>query len=131
MNPLLRMQLRPCSGGQHGAGRSVSGTPRPLDGTLYVSSVEPTFRHEPDACLFVAEVGGVEASVTYRRLDDRKLDFESTFVPHSLRNQYVGTRLVRYALEWARAAGCKVVPSCWFVRQVMEREPEWQTLKSD
>lgn len=93
--------------------------------------MEPTFRHEPDAGLFVAEAGGVEASIVYKRLDEGKLDFESTFVPHALRNQYLGTRLVRYAFEWARANGCMVVPSCWFVRQVMDREPEWQGLKAE
>ena len=93
--------------------------------------MEPTFRHEPDAGLFVAESGGVEASIVYKRLDEGKLDFESTFVPHVLRNQYLGKRLVRYAFEWARANGCTVVPSCWFVRQVMDREPEWQGLKAE
>ncbi len=93
--------------------------------------MEPTFRHDPDQGLFIAEVGDVAATIAYTRKGAATLDFQSTFVPHSLRNQYFGTRLVRYALGWARDNNLKVVPTCWFVRMLMDKEPEWKALKSD
>ncbi|MFI5206729.1 MAG: GNAT family N-acetyltransferase [Gemmatimonadales bacterium] len=37
---------------------------------------------------------------------------------------------MRYALGWARDNNLKVVPSCWFVRMLMDKEPEWQRLKA-
>ena len=92
--------------------------------------MEPTFRHDPVQGLFIADVGGVEASLAYAKREDGTVDFQSTFVPHALRNQYLGTRLVRYALVWARENQLKVVPTCWFVRMLMDREAEWRDLRA-
>lgn len=93
--------------------------------------MQPKLRHEPTQGLFIADVGGVEASLTYARRDETTVDFQSTFVPHTLRNQYLGTQLVRYALAWARDNKQKVVPTCWFCRMIMDREPEWKELRAD
>ena len=93
--------------------------------------MEPTFRHDPDQGLFIAEVGEVAATLAYQRVGPATVDFQSTFVPHVLRNQYLGTRLVRLALGWARDNRLRVVPSCWFVRMVIEKEPEWRGLVAD
>ena len=93
--------------------------------------MEPKFRHEPEQGLFIAEVGDVAATVAYTRKEEHTLDFQSTFVPHVLRNQYFGTRLVRYALAWARDNHTKVVPTCWFVKMIMDKETEWADVRSD
>lgn len=93
--------------------------------------MDPTFRHDPDQGLFIAEVGDVAATLAYTRKDATTLDFQSTFVPHVLRNQYFGTRLVRYALGWARDNNQKVVPTCWFVKVLMDKEPEWKSVRAD
>ncbi len=76
--------------------------------------------------MFIADVDGHQATVAYRTVDDATLDFQSTYVPHVLRNQHIGTQLVRYALDWAREQGVRVVPSCWFVGSVVERYPEYR-----
>jgi len=95
------------------------------------TTVVPTIRHDPEQGLFVAEVGEAAATLAYRRTDEHTVDLQSTFVPHELRNQYVGTQLVRHALTWARSSGLRVIPSCWFVRMLMDREPQWRELIAD
>jgi uncharacterized protein len=49
-------------------------------------------------------------------------------VPVPLRGRGYGYHLVRGTLEEVRRLNLKVVPQCWFVRQVMERRPEFQDL---
>jgi predicted GNAT family acetyltransferase len=53
-----------------------------------------------------------------------------TEVPVPLRGQGHGARLVIGALRQARQKGYKVVPSCWFVRDVMQAFPEFADLRS-
>ena len=51
-----------------------------------------------------------------------------TEVPVSLRNRGYGYRLVRGALEEVRRHNLKVDPQCWFVRDVIDRRPEFRDL---
>jgi GCN5-related N-acetyl-transferase len=46
-----------------------------------------------------------------------------------LRGHGLGYRLVRDALNEVRRLNLKVVPECWFVREVIERNPEFQDLR--
>jgi predicted GNAT family acetyltransferase len=45
-----------------------------------------------------------------------------------LRGRGLGYRLVRGALDEVRRLNLKVVPECWFVREVIERNAEFQDL---
>jgi predicted GNAT family acetyltransferase len=94
----------------------------------YLCEVSAHFTHEETDHLFVAEVDGHQATLSYRPVDETVLDFQSTYVPHVLRNRNVGTQLVRYALDFAREKGLQVIPSCWFVGSVVERHPEYRDL---
>lgn len=51
-----------------------------------------------------------------------------TEVPHSLRGRGYGYHLVCGALEEVRRLKLRVVPSCWFVREVIDRRPEYMDL---
>ena len=51
-----------------------------------------------------------------------------TEVPVTLRGRGIGARLVQGALEDARRAGVKVVPTCWFVREFIDRNPQFADL---
>jgi predicted GNAT family acetyltransferase len=51
-----------------------------------------------------------------------------TEVPVPLRARGYGYHLVRGTLEEVRRLNHKLVPQCWFVRQVIERRPEFQDL---
>ena len=85
-------------------------------------------RHEESAHRFVATLGGGEAVLDYVPAGEGIVDFVSTYVPDVLRHRQVGTQLVLHALEDARTRGLRVIPSCWFVRAVVERRPELATL---
>jgi len=79
-------------------------------------------RHDPDGHRFVAEVDGYEAYLAYGLLDDRRVDFRSTFSPPELRGRGVAGEIVAKALEWARDEGLTVIPSCSYVAKYLEKE---------
>jgi predicted GNAT family acetyltransferase len=85
--------------------------------------MEPAdIRHEPGR--FTLAVHGEVAYVAYRMLDDHTIDYVTTFVPPALRLRGIGYRLVEHALAYAAEHGFTVVPSCWFVRRVMDAARE-------
>ena len=84
--------------------------------------------HEPARRRFVARSGERESQLVYLPLEENTVDFRSTYVHPALRGHGVGEKLVREALEWARAEGLKVIPSCWFVDTVVRRHPEYAPL---
>jgi uncharacterized protein len=69
--------------------------------------------------------------LSYRELDGGVVDFRSTLVPAHLRGRGLGSEMVRKALDWARAQGHRVVPSCPFVKDFLDKNPEYQDLIAD
>lgn len=88
-------------------------------------------RHDVENTRFVIALEGATAVLDYERANERTLDFISTFVPVEHRNRKVGERLVMDALDYARAQGYRVIPSCPFVRTVVRRHPEYQDLLAE
>ena len=86
-------------------------------------------RHEPDQHRFVVALdGGAEATLSYSHAGTKTLDFRSTFVPEDQRGRGIGERLVFDALDYARANGYGVIPSCSFVRTLVRRRAEYRDL---
>jgi predicted GNAT family acetyltransferase len=85
-------------------------------------------RHDIAGQRFVAALDGVEAVLEYRAAGEAVMEFVSTWVPEALRRRGVGTRLACAALDHAGAAGWRVIPSCWFVREMIARHPEYEKL---
>ena len=81
-------------------------------------------RHDMDHNRFVAETAHGEATLEYSRANVDTLDFRRTFVPEADRGAGIGEALVVHALEWAEENGFEILPSCPFVRRVLERRPE-------
>jgi predicted GNAT family acetyltransferase len=84
--------------------------------------------HDPASRRFLHERDGKVSYLLYYQVDDTTVDFASTYTPPELRGRGIAARIVRRALEWADAEGLRVVPSCWFVAEYVEREPEWKRL---
>lgn len=85
-------------------------------------------RHDSKRRRFVARLNGEDAHLRYSQLDKGTLDFESTFVPDAHRKQGIGERIVMEALDFARESGYHVIPTCPFVKHVLEEHPEYQDL---
>jgi uncharacterized protein len=67
-------------------------------------------------------------AVAYYRMAPGVITFVHTEVPQELSGRGIGTKLVRGALEMARAQGLKVVPQCPFVSAFMGKNPEYNDL---
>jgi uncharacterized protein len=76
---------------------------------------------------FELDVDGHQA-VAYYRMAPGVITFIHTEVPQALSGRGIGTKLIRGALEMARAKGLKVVPQCPFVSAFMGKNPEYNDL---
>jgi hypothetical protein len=77
---------------------------------------------------FAAVVDGRKSFLRYARVGDGTLDLRSTFVHPDLRGRGLGEKLVRRALDHARANDLDVIPTCWFVDTVVARHPGYREL---
>lgn len=76
---------------------------------------------------FEAQVDGGLALLTYDERDG-KLYLLHTEVPDALEGRGIGSRIVRAALDHARAQEMRVVPLCAFARAYIQRHEEYQDL---
>ena len=77
------------------------------------------------ASRFELTVDGHLAIAEYR-IADGAIYFTHTETPAALEGRGVGGRLVRAALESAKARGLKIVPRCSFVAAYQKTHPELQ-----
>ena len=61
-------------------------------------------------------------------MEDDRIVFTHTLVPHAIEGKGVGSKLIRAALDSARDQGLKVVPQCPFVAVYIDRHPEYRDL---
>ena len=73
------------------------------------------------------EVDG-EVAVAEYRLRPGRISFTHTKVPDALEGRGIGTRLVKAALDDARAQGLKVVAICPFVKHYIDTHPDYADL---
>lgn len=74
-----------------------------------------------------AHVNGDKAVADYQRNGD-SIIFTHTEVPPALRGRGIASRLVRAALDDARARQLAVIPACSFVAGFIRRNPAYQDL---
>ena len=73
---------------------------------------------------FETEIQGHQAFLTYK-LKGNSLALLHTDVASELEGRGVGSSLARFALEYARERGLKVLPYCRFVSGYIEKHPEY------
>lgn len=81
--------------------------------------------HNPTTQRFEVVVDGLTAFLSYELRDDGVRDYNHTIVPPALGGRGLGSALVKFALEDARAAQLRIVPSCSFVAAYVQRHPEY------
>jgi hypothetical protein len=89
---------------------------------------ESTVQENADAHRFELRVGDDVAFLLYRKPTRGPIVLIHTEVPASLEGRGVGGRLVKAAMEAARAEGRMVVARCPFVRSYLERHTEYADL---
>ncbi|BBX31404.1 hypothetical protein MMAG44476_33217 [Mycolicibacterium mageritense DSM 44476 = CIP 104973] len=82
-----------------------------------------TVTERPDR--FTIEVGGKTVGVAdYHDRDGRRI-FPHTEVMPAYRGRGLATILVAEALRSTRAAGLRIVPTCWMVAEYIDKHPEY------
>lgn len=86
-------------------------------------------RHDIETHKFYAIVEGKVCTLEYSvAADGKTLNYRATFVPRELRGRHIGEHLVKFALDYAKTHNYKVIPTCQFVKHIMERNPEYETM---
>ena len=79
---------------------------------------------------FIRMPNGEEARLTFVRSSPVHWIADHTFVPVPYRGDGIGERLVERLIDDARSAGAKIIPTCWFVADELERmSPEWDDVR--
>lgn len=84
-------------------------------------------RDNPEQQRFELDTTDGPAVALYRWDGDLMVIFH-TEVPREVRGQGIGEKLLRGVLDEAKRRKLKVVPLCWFVREFVERNPEYRDL---
>jgi predicted GNAT family acetyltransferase len=87
----------------------------------------PEVRHNEAKHQFEAGSETNPAHLHYR-LRDGVMDIVHTDVPQEYQGQGLAGKLATTALEWARATGRKVIPSCSYVKTFITKHPEFSDL---
>jgi predicted GNAT family acetyltransferase len=69
-----------------------------------------------------------KARLNYRMTGPSTVEMVHTEVPAEYQGQGLAGKLAKTALEWARAQGFKVVPSCSYIKGYIEKHPEYADL---
>ena len=91
--------------------------------------MELQVQHDKTAHKFFVLTDGKESVLEYSVLPDGKtLDYKRSFVPVELRGRGIAEIIVKFALDYAQKNGFKVVPTCPYVKVIIDRNPQYQTL---
>lgn len=83
--------------------------------------------HRPEHSRF--EFADADAlAVCEYRLEGRTLDLHHTFVPDSLRGRGIAAILAKEALDYAKAQGLRVIPTCSYIATYIARHREYAPL---
>lgn len=92
-----------------------------------MSETQAVVADEPERERYEIVIGNQVAFLQYRNHDHHVI-LVHTEVPEALREQGLGGRLARYALDTARQAGRKVVVKCPFVTTWLRRHREYDDI---
>jgi predicted GNAT family acetyltransferase len=93
-----------------------------------MTAAAPTLRRNDARHRFEIEVDGKVAGFMVYRPHGQALELVHTEVDSGYEGQGLAGQLTRFALDQARAAGQKVIPSCAYVAAYLQRHPQDQDL---
>ncbi len=89
--------------------------------------MESNIFFNPTLSRFEWEIDGYIALAEFQ-LAQNIITFTHTEVPAELGGKGIGSRLVEFALKYARSQGWKVVPLCPFFKSYIAKHPEFSDL---
>lgn len=84
--------------------------------------------HDEEGHRYLLRSDGEHVGVIDYRPTGDTLDLHHTEVRNDLRGRGLAAILVRGALEDVRDSDRKVIPSCWYVRQFIDSNPQFSEL---
>jgi uncharacterized protein len=87
-----------------------------------------TVADRPDRGQYEIESDGERVGLLTYRLVDGMITYRHTEIDPSVGGRGLGSVLVRFALDDARARGLTVIPLCPFVAAFIVRHPEYEEL---
>jgi predicted GNAT family acetyltransferase len=91
-------------------------------------SPEVSVADDPASGRYVIEAGGTRAGFLTYKLSDGRIALNHAEIDPASEGTGLGSQLVTYALQDARARGLEVLPHCPFVRHYIEHHDEFQNL---
>lgn len=85
-------------------------------------------QHDQKQHKFFTIIADKESLMQYAVINDKTLDYYHTFVPPELRGKQIAEKIVVHALDFAQQNHYKIVPSCPFVKRIIDRHPQYQPL---
>lgn len=93
-----------------------------------ISNTALDVAHDEEASRYeLTRAGELIGLIDYRRRNG-SLDMTHTEVFPAVRGQGLGAVLVRNALDDVRERGETVIPSCWYVREFVDANPDYADL---
>lgn len=71
------------------------------------------------------EESSPKAEITFKQTADNQLVVDHTYVSDELRGQGMAGKLVDRVVTYARDGGMKIVPECPYVKDKMDKTPEY------
>lgn len=81
-------------------------------------------RDNPAESRYESRVGDEVAVLEYERDADKHIALIHTEVPSALEGRGIASKIVRFALDDARARGLEVIPICPYVVSYLRRHPD-------
>jgi predicted GNAT family acetyltransferase len=85
-------------------------------------------RNDEQSRYELAEDGRLIGICTFTRCGDGVVELPHTVIEPARRGHGLGAELVRAALDDLRTSGDTVVPTCWYVAEFIDDNPEYRTL---
>lgn len=84
--------------------------------------------HDENKKKFYVIKDSSESHLLYRISEDHLMDIYSTYVPENHRGQGLAKKLVEEALKMAKKENLKINPTCSYVKDYFDKNPELKTL---
>jgi uncharacterized protein len=88
-------------------------------------------KHDKNSQKFTLTHGGHVSELNYREVKEGVLEYFSTHTHPESRGLGIAGKITQAALEYAQQKKYKVIPTCWYVAEYLQKHPEFQNLKAE